>query len=118
MDPESAPKSSTEVSTPAAKGCRFNPWLFFGILALPGVISILVLSNDNSNYGESALITLIIGSAIAGLICGIHFTLAQRTMAIGLKILIGIVSVIGCAGASFALGMGGCYLIAAVMTNF
>lgn len=115
MDPESTPEISDEVTTPTAKGCRFNPWLFFGILALPGIISILVLANDNSNYGETALMTLMIGSVIAGLICGIHFTLTLRSMATGLKVAIGIVSVLGCAGASFALGMGGCYLIAVVM---
>lgn len=117
MDPESAPETSAEALTPAAKGCRFNPWLFFGILAVPGIISILVLSNNSRNYGESALITLIIGSVIAGLICGIHFTITLRSMATGLKVAIGIVSVIGCAGASFALGMGGCFLIATVMGN-
>lgn len=117
MDPNSAPETGDEALAAPASGKhqRFNPWLFFGILALPGIISIIVLAIDSRNYGQSAFLTLIIGSVIAGLICGIHFTLAQRSMATGLKVVIGIVSVIGCAGASFALGMGGCYLIAAVM---
>ena len=115
MDSEPPTDLSNESTVPAARGSRFNPWLFFSILAAPGILAIIVFTFDSRDYGEKSLLTLIIGSAIAGLICGIHFTLAQRTMAVGLKVLIGIVAVIGCAGGAFALGMGGCFLFVSIM---
>ena len=117
MDSEPASNLSKEATPPAHKGPRFNPWLFFGVLVVPGIVSIFVLTQDSSDYGETAFITLLITSIVAGLVCGIHFTLAQRTMTTGLKVVIGIVSVIGCAGASFALGFGGCYLFVLTMES-
>ena len=96
---------------------RFKPWLFFGALALPGILSMIVLSIDNSNYGEAGLLTLMFGSVIAGIVCGIHFTVSRNATDGGKKVLIGIFSVIGCALAAFALGTAGCFLIAAVAGN-
>lgn len=110
MDEKPPGDLAGESTLPGKKGSRFNPWLFFGVLAIPGIISIIVATQDTSNYGESAFLTLVICSVIADLICGIHFTLVQRSMATGLKVVIGIVAVVGCAGAAFALGFGGCYL--------
>lgn len=118
MDENSPGDLSGESTLPGRKGSRFNPWLFFGVLAIPGIISIIVAIKDSSDYGEKAFLTLVICSVIAGLICGIHFTLVQRSMAIGLKVVIGIVSVIGCAGAAFAIGFGGCYVFFVAVENF
>ena len=68
---------------------------------------------DTSNI-EPAIITQIVGSIIAGLVCGIYFTLSQRSMATGLKIVIGIVAVVGCGGVAFMLGFLGCALVSEV----
>ena len=95
-------------------GRRFNPWFFFTVLLLPGIASILTLTQNNRNYGEAALNVLLIGSVIAGLFCGIHFTLIQTRLSRGAKIALGVVSVIGCAGAAFALGIGSCMGLAAL----
>lgn len=95
----------------SAPDCRFNPWLFFGFLVAPGILSILTLFADDSNYGENSLLVLGIGSVIAGLVCGIHFARSQNRLSNGVKIAVGFISVIGCAGGAFALGFGGCYLV-------
>lgn len=102
---------SRRIPIPASRGCRFNPWLFFGLLPIPSLFGFAATLLDLDDYGVSALITLGIFSIFAGLVCGVHFTVAQRSMAIGLKIVIGIISVVGCAGGAFALGIGGCYVI-------
>ncbi len=90
---------------------RFKPWLFLGVLLSPAIISLIALSFDDSNYGEVAIYTWAITSILAGIFCGVHFTLAQRSMQTGLKIVIGIASVIGCIIVAAALGMGGCSLV-------
>ncbi|MCH1408918.1 MAG: hypothetical protein L7V87_07790 [Verrucomicrobiales bacterium] len=63
----------------------------------------IVLSFDDSNYGEVAINTWMITSILAGIFCGVHFTLAQRSMQPGLKIVIGIISVIACIALAAAL---------------
>ena len=113
--PDSASLPEAHPATPA--GCRFNPWVFFGVLAAPAILSIITLYLDGSNYGESALLVLLIGSIIAGLVCGIHFTLAQK-QPVGVKVFLGIISVVGCAGAAFAIGFGTCFLIQGILGGF
>lgn len=97
-------------STPAP--CRFRPWLFFPCLVAPGIASIVTfLAANGDNYGTPALLVLMIGSVIAGFVCGIHFARSQNRLSTGLKWAVGVVSVLGCAGGAFAIGMGGCSLV-------
>jgi hypothetical protein len=75
------------------------------------VLSLLTLyATGAKNYGESALLVLIIASVICGTICGVHFIRLQRNMRTGVRWIVGIASVVGCIGAAFAIGMGGCFL--------
>lgn len=97
---------------PSALVRRFNPWLFFGFLLAPSFFSAITLMNDQSDYRAVSLVVLAIVSVISGLVCGVHFAMIQRQLPIGGRIAVGIVSVIGCAGAAMALGFGGCYLLA------
>lgn len=111
--PPDLPPARHPAATP---DCRFKPWLFFSVLVVPGVLSILTMlaGSGRNDYGMSSLMVLATGSVIAGFVCGIHFARIQTRLEPGAKIALGIVSVIGCAGVAFALGFGGCYLIAAV----
>ena len=99
-----------DVSASAVR--RFNPWLFFGFLLAPGLFSAITLMNDQSDYRAMSFVVLAIVSVISGLVCGVHFAMIQRQLSPGVRIVVGIVSVIGCAGAAVALGLGGCYLLA------
>ena len=95
-----------------ARKCRFNPWLFFGVLAAPGILSLLTLGISQGNdYGSLSLLVLLIGSVVAGFVCGIHFARSQGRLSSGARWAVGIVAVLGCAGGAFALGLGGCSLL-------
>jgi len=50
--------------------------LFFGALFSTAIISLIVLSFDRSNYEEVAINTWTITSILAGIFCGVHFTVA------------------------------------------
>lgn len=113
---DNPPESSREENLPSlhpgsSNPCRFRPGWFFGILAAPGVLSLIMLSVVNDDYGQASLVVLLIGSVFAGLLCGIHFARSQRQLSHGVRWVVGIISVIGCAGGAFAIGMGGCALL-------
>lgn len=109
-----SPTESLPPDHPAsAPDCRFNPWLFFGFLVLPAVASLLtLLATGGDNYGEDALMVLAVTTLVTGLVCGIHFTSVQRGLSPGLKLVIGTVSIIGCAGVAVAIAFGGCMGVA------
>ncbi len=109
--PESPPDVPPAMHPASAPDCCFRPWLFFGFLVAPGLFSLATLMlTDGGDYGMEALAVLAIGSVIAGFVCGIHFARIQVRLSTGARWAIGVVSVIGCAGVSFALGIGGCLL--------
>ncbi|MCB1232442.1 MAG: hypothetical protein KDN19_19495 [Verrucomicrobiae bacterium] len=93
------------------KRCRFRPWLFFGSLAAPALVTLIspVLLGEDDGLGV-AMVVALVGSIIAGLVCGIHFARSMSTLTPGAKIGVGIALVIGCAGGSFLLAFGGCAL--------
>ena len=89
---------------------RFNPWLFFGVFAAPGIGTTLIMIQNSLD--DLAYLFLLTGSIIAGLFCGIHLAITLgRNQTGGVQIAIGIVSVIGCGLTAFALGLGGCMLV-------
>ncbi len=108
------PSDSLPPAHPASPpACRFNPWLFFGFLLLPAVASPLAFwATSGHNYGESAIVVLIGTALLAGLVCGVHFTNVQRGLSPVVRVVVGLVSVVGCAGVSVAIAFGGCMAIA------
>ena len=123
MEPESPPTPPdlpTSPMHPAVEPtCRFRPWLFFPFLLAPGALSLAtLLATNGRDYGTQSLLVLMVGSVIAGFVCGIHFTKIQTRLSPGARWGIGIVSVLGCAGVAFALGIGGCFLTASVVGGF
>jgi hypothetical protein len=115
MEPNSPPPLPTGHPASASGRC-FSPWLFFSFLIAPGLVSIFTMlsTSGRNDYGMASFTVLSIGSVIAGFVCGIHFARIQTRLSAGAKIAVGVVSVIGCAGVAFALGFGGCYLLASV----
>ena len=81
---------------------------------IPAILSFAALAAGwgKKDYGMGMLTLLVSSSTIAGLICGIHFARSQTQLSVGLRVVIGIVAVIGCAGVAAALGFGGCLLVA------
>ena len=97
----------------------FKPWWFFGALLAPAVATLLVaplIMRDDQGYFLTLGGTVLpIACLVLGTWCGIHFTLAQRSLSQGLKIVLGVVSVVGCIGVSYGLAFGGCIAIMVLM---
>ncbi len=112
---ETPPTPSSQPPLPEAhpavpSSCRFNAWLFFGCLLAPAVVSLFATTFLGEEGMAIAVIIALVGSVIAGLICGIHFARSMAQLTKGAKIGLGIVMVVGCAGGAFLLAFGGCAL--------
>lgn len=90
--------------------CRFNPWLFFSVLAAPAVVNLLAGSLFGDDGLGFAVIMGLVGSLIAGIICGVHFARSMGQLTKGVKIGVGIAMTVGCIGGAFLLAFGGCAL--------
>lgn len=101
---------------PAEAGpCRFRPVWFFVWLLAPALLSMgSIMTTGMKNYGMLAFSTLVIGSVLAGIVCGVHFTVIQPRLSPGARLGLGVVSVIGCMGVAFVIGWGGCFALDAV----
>ena len=95
----------------APEGRPFNPWLFFGTLTTPGILSLIVILNYSKDYGITALLTLLGTSTVCGFICGVHLAKTRRSSSTISKPLAAFGWGILCALASFGIGFGGCFLL-------
>ena len=122
-------ENSTEPASPPglppdspqrASCCRFNPWLFFGVLSFPALATVatLLFADGEKNYGERSLLVMIVTSVVAGIVCGIHFARAQRQLSAGIRWVVGAIAVVGCAGVSAILAFGGCLAVARSFGSF
>lgn len=103
----------------ATLGRRFSPWVFFGFLFGPGLltlVSIFVLPADAGM--ATAMIMALAGSLVGGIVCGIHFARCQSRLTTGGKIGVGIAMALGCGAVAFAISFGGCLLGAGISSNF
>lgn len=92
------------------RGCRFNPWLFFSVLAAPAVVNLLAATFLGDDGLGAAFLMGVGGSAIAGIICGVHFARSMGQLTKGVKIGVGVAMTVGCIGGAFLLAFGGCAL--------
>ncbi len=103
--------------SPSPRKHPFRPWLFFGVLVTPAILSlgmILVPTNNSNPYGglENALGALVIGVVGAAIFGGVHVARCQETASIGIKVAIGIGVGLLCGAASLAIAFGGCLVVA------
>lgn len=92
---------------------RFRPWLFFGVLLGPGVLTVLgiLLLPDSALedlYGFWMIASVPV-CLVSGLVCGLHLSRSLKIASPAGAIGAGIGSVILCTVMAGALYAGGCY---------
>lgn len=88
---------------------RFNPFLFFGVILAPSVAALLCLVSQGN--GDLLPVIAFAGVPLAGLICGLHFSLTLPNLSPEGRFVTGVVSVIACTAASLLPAYLGCLLI-------
>ena len=112
MTPNSDPAGLVTTSARAGVAARwgFRPALFFGGLMAPGVLSVAsyLAFERGETYALGAFFVLLIGSFLAGILCGIHFTGSQSFLSRRARWGWGILSALLCSAVALVLGVGGC----------
>ena len=91
-------------------GGGFQPWLILLILGAPSVFSMIALSSAR-DYGESAIITLMVGSPIAGIVAACIFGTRFKRPLSGTHIAAILGMIIVFTIASVALSFAGCFAL-------
>ena len=112
-NPDPPRVAPTPVPAGVAAKWRFRPSLFFGGLVAPGVLSVatLLLFERDETYALGAFYVLLIGSLLAGILCGGHFVLSQPISSSRARWGWGFLSVILCSAVAVVLGVGGCAVV-------
>ena len=87
---------------------RFNPWLFFGVLAAPAILSVIAFAFDRSHYGDTPMITWMVSSVAAGLICSSLFILSLQRQGAASFVMLWLLMFVACTALAAIIGVAGC----------
>ncbi len=109
MDDEN--KTTAEPSADGTKRPPSRGWLILGILACPGVLSLIVLMVEPGDYGGNALLPILFGCPIAGIGAAWLFAAGLRKASMGHRVAAGITMALVFTVLSAGLAFGGCMLV-------
>ena len=106
-DEDEKPEAESAKSTSA--------WLYLLVLAIPGILSILVGLIVPGTYGLNALIPVLLGCPLAGIIGGVMFAADLRKQSRPDSAILGALMAMVFTIASAGIAYGGCFVSFGVM---